>query len=385
MRLSKNSAQQIVQEIGKLVRQNINLMDETGHIIASNDPSRIGNFHEGAYRIIQNHLKEFYITPELEAQIPNIHQGINLPIEVDGVVQGVIGITGNYEDVIKYGQIVKKMAEILIRERIDIDTRQMDQRVRSRFLEDWILGSASGNPQTLSERGYALGIDIRTPRRCIVTSPKNRDYYTGSLEGQRLIARIEHIVSSHLSSQNGIILRNAARQIILVQKRSTEDLVALCQTLSGMVKQDLGIELIFGIDASASDIHTAYLQANRAWHTAAYTPQNIIRYEMLNAELILDQLSRDQKENYLRKVFHGVDLSDIGDYITLLMAYFAAEGSLQQAADMLFIHKNTLQYRLKRLAELTGLDVRRPSQAPSLYLAVLFWLDVSQNDGDLFL
>ncbi|MBE6932421.1 MAG: transcriptional regulator [Ruminococcaceae bacterium] len=385
MRLSKNSAQQIVQEIGKLVRQNINLMDETGHIIASNDPSRIGNFHEGAYRIIQNHLKEFYITPELETQIPNVHQGINLPIEVDGVTQGVIGITGNYEDVIKYGQIVKKMAEILIRERIDIDTRQMDQRVRSRFLEDWILGSGLSNPQALSERGYALGIDIRTPRRCIVASPKNRDYYTGSLEGQLLIARMEGIVSAKLSEQSCIILRNAARQILLVQKRTTQELTALCQELSGMVEQALGIELIFGIDGNAKDIHTAYLQANRAWHTAAYTPLNIIRYEMLNAELILDHLSRDQKYSYLHKVFQGISRSDVNDYITLLKAYFAAEGSLHQAADQLFIHKNTLQYRLKRLAELTGLDVRKPSHAPSLYLAVLFYLDLSQNDGDLFL
>ena len=385
MRISKNSAQQIVQEIGKLVRQNINLMDETGHIIASNDPSRIGNFHEGAYRIIQGHLKEFYITPELEAKIPTIHQGINLPIEVDGVVQGVIGITGNYADVIKYGQIVKKMAEILIRERIEIDTRQMDQRVRSRFLEDWVLGSGLSNPQALSERGYALGIDIRTPRRCIVASPKNRDYYTGSLEGQLLIARIEHIVSSHLSSQNCIILRNAARQILLVQKRNTEELVVLCRELSEMVEQELGIKLIFGIDGAAQDIHSAYLQANRAWHTAAYTPRNIIRYEVLNAELILDHLSRDQKYSYLRKIFRGVSHSDVNDYITLLKAYFSAEGSLQLAAEQLFIHKNTLQYRLKRLADLTGLDVRKPSHAPSLYLAMLFWLDVSQNDGDLFL
>ena len=385
MRISKNSAQQIVQEIGKLVRQNINLMDETGHIIASNDPSRIGNFHVGAYRIIQGHLKEFYITPELEAKIPTIHQGINLPIEVDGVVQGVIGITGNYADVIKYGQIVKKMAEILIRERIEIDTRQMDQRVRSRFLEDWVLGSGLSNPQALSERGYALGIDIRTPRRCIVASPKNRDYYTGSLEGQLLIARIEHIVSSHLSSQNCIILRNAARQILLVQKRNTEELVVLCRELSEMVEQELGIKLIFGIDGAAQDIHSAYLQANRAWHTAAYTPRNIIRYEVLNAELILDHLSRDQKYSYLRKIFRGVSHSDVNDYITLLKAYFSAEGSLQLAAEQLFIHKNTLQYRLKRLADLTGLDVRKPSHAPSLYLAMLFWLDVSQNDGDLFL
>ena len=65
MKISKSSAQQIVEEIGKLVKQNINLMDETGHIIASNDPSRIGNFHAGAFRIIQNRLSEYYITPDL--------------------------------------------------------------------------------------------------------------------------------------------------------------------------------------------------------------------------------------------------------------------------------------------------------------------------------
>ena len=42
MHISKNSATQIVEEISKLVKQNINLMDETGHIIASCDKERIG-------------------------------------------------------------------------------------------------------------------------------------------------------------------------------------------------------------------------------------------------------------------------------------------------------------------------------------------------------
>ena len=152
MRITKKSAQQIVEEIGKLVRQNINLMDETGHIIASNDPARIGKFHEGAYRIISQHLPEFYITPELENELPDVRRGINLPIVVDGQLQGVIGITGDYDAVIEYGQIVKKMAEILIRERSELDNRQLDLRVRSRFLEDWILGTGLNNPRTLPER-----------------------------------------------------------------------------------------------------------------------------------------------------------------------------------------------------------------------------------------
>lgn len=383
MKISKNSAQQIVKEIGKLVRQNINLMDETGHIIASNDPSRIGNFHEGAYRIIQGHLSEFYITPELESQMPNVRQGINLPIEVGGEVQGVIGITGDYADVIKYGQIVKKMAEILIRERIDLDTRHLDQRVRSRFLEDWILGSGLSNPQALSERGFALGIDIRTPRRCIVVSAKNREAYTGSLEGQLLIEKMEGLISAHLAPKNCIILRNAARQILLLQKCGSEELVKICRELSRIVDESLHIPLIFGIDGTASDIHTAYLQANRAWHTAAYSGGNIVRYEALNAELILDHLSRVQKSAYLHKIFPGCTPAELREYAALLEAYFASEGSLQLAAERLFIHKNTLQYRLKRLADITGLDVRKPSNAPSLYLAMLFYLDLSHHDGEL--
>ena len=36
-------------------------MDETGHIIASCDKSRIGDFHYGAYKIISENLEEYYI------------------------------------------------------------------------------------------------------------------------------------------------------------------------------------------------------------------------------------------------------------------------------------------------------------------------------------
>ena len=67
---------------------------------------------------------------------------------------------------------------------------------------------------------------------------------------------------------------------------------------------------------------------------------------------------------------------------TLLDAWFVAEGSLSAAAEDLYIHKNTLQYRLKRLAEVSGLDVRLPSQAPALYLALLFFRELDAGrDG----
>lgn len=383
MILSKSSAQQIVEEIGKLVKQNINLMDETGHIIASNDPARIGTFHEGAYQIITRHLTELYITAELEKTMPLVRKGINLPIEAEGKVMGVIGITGDYDEVIKYGQIVKKMAEILIRERINLDAERLDLRVRSRFLEDWVLSDGLSNPQALSERGFAIGIDIHIPRRCVVVSVSHLEYYTNTLEGQQFIDRVESAVNGFMSQYRGsIILRNAARQILLIPKRSTTELTALCRKLSGMVEQRFGVRPAIGIDGAAEDIHTAYLQANRAWRVAPHSTDNIICYASLNAELILDDIPGKAKLEYLRKTFPDRTVPELRDDIALLEAYFAAEGSLTAAADAMFIHKNTLQYRLKRLAETTGLDVRKPSNAPALYLAVLFYRDM-ENEGYL--
>ena len=108
--------------------------------------------------------------------------------------------------------------------------------------------------------------------------------------------------------------------------------------------------MIFGIDGTSVDVHSAYLQANRAWRTSAYSSSAITRFESLNTELLLDDLSRGSKQEYLRKIFRGCTMEEAADHVALLQVFFASEGSLQQAAQRLFIHKNTMQYRLKRLA-----------------------------------
>lgn len=380
MRISKPSAQQIVEEIGKVVHQNINLMNEKGIIIASNDHSRIGQFHQGAYRIVSEHLPELYITPEMARRQPLVRQGINLPIEVEGQVEGVVGITGAYGEVFQYGQIVKKMAEILVRERMTMDAQRLDLRVRSRFLEDWVLSDGLDQPQALSQRGFALGIDIHTPRRCMVVSIRNRTFYTNSLEGQQVIEAVEQEVERFLAGRSQLILRNAARQILLLPNLSTEELEKLGRDLAGDVMTKFQLQLAVGIGGQPADIHGAYLQANRAWRVANHSRDPILSYETLNTELILDDISQQAKRQYLEKVFGSCTSAKTREYIPMLEAWFEADGSLSRAADALYIHRNTLQYRLRALAQDTGLDVRRCSQAPALYLAMLFWRDL-ENEG----
>lgn len=382
MKISRTSAQQIVEEIGKLVRQNINLMDETGHIIASNDPSRVGKFHPGAYEVLTKHLSELYITGEWEQSDNRVRQGINLPIEVEGQLEGVIGITGLYDEVIQYGQIVKKMAEILVKERIAMDEQRLDQRIRTRFLEEWIMGNGLANLQSLSERGFSLGIDIRIPRRCVVVSPRHLESYLNSMEGQVFLEQVESVVTAQLP-RSSMVLRNAGRQILLLPNRSDRELITLCQKLTDAVSRRLNVQLVCGIDGRASDIHTACIQANRAWRFANHAVQQIVVFDSLHAELVLDHIPKDRKQSYLHRIFPDCTTSQIREFISLLEAWFAAEGSLGAAANALYIHKNTLQYRLKRLAEISGLDVRLPSQAPALYLALQFFRELDASGEEL--
>ncbi|MBE6096999.1 MAG: PucR family transcriptional regulator [Schwartzia succinivorans] len=65
-----------------------------------------------------------------------------------------------------------------------------------------------------------------------------------------------------------------------------------------------------------------------------------------------------------------------------MLAYFEADGSLTKASEMLFIHKNTLQYKLHRIAQLTGYDIRKPREAAVFAMALMFF-DETQRGKDV--
>lgn len=57
-------------------------------------------------------------------------------------------------------------------------------------------------------------------------------------------------------------------------------------------------------------------------------------------------------------------------FIDTLDAYFEQSSNISQTARVLFIHRNTLTYRLERIAEITGLDLDNPETMLTLQLAL---------------
>lgn len=379
LEITRQSAQAIVNDIGGIVRQRINMMNREGVIIASTDAARIGTPHEGAREIIDKKLPELYITPECATYTTRV--GLNLPIIYLGEIVGVIGITGDYDEVKDYGQIVKKMVEILIRENVGQNERRLNLRVLSRFLEDWVMGDGLLQPQALAERGYKLGIDISLPRRVMVVSAGELEQYMATPDGQKLIEKIENEIAMIVEQTAGnLILRNTGRQILLLRFCDDKQVLELAEGLKKLVWEKYQVHMAIGIDGRTEDIHTAYGQANKAWRGARRMPEGILSYSQVTLELFAEDISKQVKIEYLHKVFRTCSYEELCRWIGLLEAYFNAEGSLKAAAEALYIHKNTLTYKLKKLAELTGYDVRQISHVVVFYMAMIFFKDVK---GDL--
>ena len=60
------------------------------------------------------------------------------------------------------------------------------------------------------------------------------------------------------------------------------------------------------------------------------------------------------------------------DLVRTLRVYFAAGSNASEAADRLFLHRNSMLYRLARVEKLTGLDLKNPAARLSLQLGLLF-------------
>ena len=59
------------------------------------------------------------------------------------------------------------------------------------------------------------------------------------------------------------------------------------------------------------------------------------------------------------------------DLIRTLRVYFATGANASEAADRLYLHRNSIPYRLARVEAITGLDLKDPSARLALQLGLL--------------
>ena len=103
-----------------------------------------------------------------------------------------------------------------------------------------------------------------------------------------------------------------------------------------------------------------------------------------SVDLLLEKLAYSPDLTPFRKLIEPLlahDLDRRSDLVRTLRVYFAAGANASEAADRLFLHRNSMLYRLARIQRLTSLDLKDPRARLVLQLGLLS-IDEPERSAD---
>lgn len=370
MNVSQPVAQSIVEEMKKIINQDINYFDINGVIVASTDPLRIGKFHGGAKKVIERNSD---LVISYDEQYEGARKGINVPVYFENEIVGVIGITGEKEEVEKYGKIIQRMTEILIREAYLSEQENIDRESKRQFIEE-ILFRSHSDEKILMMRGDILNIKTNIPRIVIVSKLIDNDDREALLEPS-INEKVLNIFKSHINYDNQNLIVQSGTNIIMILKIiSKNNIDRIIDLIRKEVTNLLNVNIFFGIgDISNNSIQIkrSYREAKKALDVAvAFQNKQILYYKELDLGLLINEIPKETINTYIMKIFGNLSKEEIEEYSSVLDAFIKNNGSINKTSEELFIHKNTLQYRLNKLKTITGYDPREISDMVVLYMAL---------------
>lgn len=374
MEISKTDAEEIVKEISNLLNKKLNIMNNEGIIIASSNPSRINTFHEGAYKIINEKLIELEIQ-ENDYDLKGSYIGLNFPIEINNEIIGVVGITGNSEETRAFGNIVKKMTEILIEGKIREENHRNKEKVKEYFLIDWISTNTTLFNSQLIQRGLEYDIDVQKQRRIICIDI--------SISDKKEILLLEKRIKNKLFlyDSSNLIFREANSLVLVTQELNREKINTLLNSIINLSK-DYGAKVFFGISKIVTEyynIHNYFQNAKHALNIQrSKNVSGILYYSDLNIELIYEQIPTITKNQILDKVFYKYDENELSRIINILKIYYENNCSIKNASILLNMHPNTLQYHLNKIKNLTNLDPRNIKDSMLFQLCIDFYNQIKK-------
>lgn len=356
-------AEKLVQEVRKLIEEDIIISDPKGIIIASTDQTRIGSFHEGAIHALESG-KKLIINQQDEKKWRGVKAGINLPVFFQQEAVCVIGITGDPRQVSPYGELLKKMTEMFFQESYHREQEESQSRLMEFFIFEWYQLQKFDEP--FLQKAKLLGIDVTVDRIVILG-----EFLTDGVIEPSVWRDLQNKVTKR--NDEDIMVRWGRNQFVLLmaaerfgsRHKQTETL----HNLKRKLENQWGYRVSMGVGprCRGCDFKKSFSRAERSLKNAVPHAE-IIFDEDLKLEVLLDEIRPEMKEDFLSRTIE--ELIPYEELVETLSMYFSCNLSMKETAELLHIHINTLHYRLKRIEELTNLNPRKLVDRVTLYLAL---------------
>jgi carbohydrate diacid regulator len=363
----RGCAQELAENTSEIAGFSVLLTDEDGLVIGSSDPSRLGTLHSPSLGVMQTRRTEI-TTPEQANRLPEgVRPGVTLPISLAGRVVGSIAIAGPPEEVSRFGRLVQKQAELLLRENALLrSTLMREQAVQELILEIAAFDPAKADESLLLMRGRELGYDLKSARTAVVaeilhpeTVPLERRREAQSL-ARRAFPHPQDIVA-RLGEDKVVIL--AFLGLAAREAQPLEEVKGAAGLLANGLKE-AGLSVIVGIGeiaTNASLLGEAYRSADEAARLGAgrKTSGRVFAIGDMRLESLFSCIPRDRGRTFcepiLKKLFSCPDADEL---VETFLAWCEDPFAPARVANRLSIHRNTLAYRLQKVGRVTSLDLR---------------------------
>lgn len=173
----------------------------------------------------------------------------------------------------------------------------------------------------------------------------------------------------------------------LPQAQSLESLRQILLDMQGTLEAEAMISIDFaydGIATSLAQLPNIFLNISSAMEIGnIFSDTDRIHWARdLGLGKLIYQLPTDICKEYLENHFKGLHISDIDDETLHTIHTFLDSGlSIAECARKLYLHRNTLIYRLDKIQQLTGLNIRNFNDALTCKIALMISTYLQYQEG----
>jgi len=399
MKINDRLAQNIVDKTMDILGKNINIMDEHGIIIGSGNRKRLMQFHEGAAQVIKEGKKLEIYSKDIN-HLFGAKPGINLPIEYNNKIIGVVGITGEPNEVSPFGEVIKMMVEMMLQQEILLKELHLEHQARENFIDDLISGRTGNDLELFVTRGQIIGYDIFIPRIALVIdiyqfeekSEKSLQELSRRKEGEIHLQKLKNNVLKAIqglfknSPQEIVSYTGGGRFVILktIDLKDSdqilrENIFKISACIKDIIIQKMGLRVSVGIGEyhqGINGLRKSFKEATLALilGTKLERAGDIYHIDNLGIGTLLSKIPDETQQDFMKHTIHSkrnIGRKEINKtLLRTLKSYFDHNLSISKTAKSIFIHRNTLLYRLRKVKEITGLDPKNFDDAVQLRIAL---------------
>jgi carbohydrate diacid regulator len=352
--IRQNVAQQIVEAVKDVCAHDINFIDSKGIIFASTNKKRIGDFHEIGLQVIKTGET---IEVGTDEGYVGTQKGVNIPFIHKGDVSAVIGISGVPEEVKKYAYLALKITALILREH-ELDTLEHTQKTQLNHVMRALIAHDYINPEYLKSFFQKYQTTLNTNYQTILIKLNTRYNPSNFSMIEKYIYHAFDMTGSALYT-----FHYSNEYILFLETSKTKQWLHLFEQLAQ--KHAPLLKIGIGHTAPLSQQYKSYQSAKIATDSL-FSNEYIAEFDSLDLEILLAGVAEDAQNFYLAKIMHALAEKDL----ELLKVYFSLNMSLKDTCEQLFLHKNTLQYRLDKIHKITGYNPRSFKDAAVLYIGL---------------